>query len=91
MSDGIDRMLALLEANGLPVVYGGPGTVGSTCPLCPPQLGPFGTRYIAESMVLQFGDGAVRIRCLGGCRQTDILNALRHRARPVAPQLREAA
>ncbi|HEY3021855.1 MAG TPA: hypothetical protein VGJ32_16770 [Solirubrobacteraceae bacterium] len=75
--DNIDRVLARLEAHGLPTEYGGPSVVGSCCPLCPPRLGPFGTGRIRMPMVVTITSTRVFYECASGCDEQDIAAALR--------------
>lgn len=74
--DWIDQVLSRLDVHGLPHVYGGPGIVGSCCPVCPPELLPFGTAYARIPMVVQFVTGGVRFTCRDGCDEREISAAL---------------
>lgn len=72
--DWIDRVLTRLDVHGLPHEYGGPGVVGSVCPLCPPELGI--TRYWRIPMRIDFLPNGVRFICRDGCDERDISAAL---------------
>lgn len=74
--DWIDQVLARLDVHGLPHVNGGPGIVGSCCPVCSPELLPFGTAYARIPMVIQFVSSGVRFICRDGCDEHEISAAL---------------
>lgn len=77
LPDALDRLEVKLKSHGLSVVYAGvPGVIGSSCPLCPPALGPWGTSYSKTPMKVEHGPGGVHFECVAGCDHDDILKAL---------------
>jgi hypothetical protein len=68
-ADWISRVLARLDAHGLPVESVGiPGLVGTLCPLC------------NAAMCLTFANGGVTFDCTDGCAERDVNDRLKGRA-----------
>jgi hypothetical protein len=65
-TDHVSRLLAALEARGLPVEgIGLPGRAGSLCPICHAGLG------------IEFLEAAVSLSCTAGCDEADVAAALK--------------
>lgn len=84
LPDLITRVVNRLEVHGLPVEYGGPGLVGSSCPLCPPEPVGVVPTLMRVQMVVEFTPAGVYYHCRKGCDPEQINTVLAGSPKEVA-------